>query len=285
MKIFFIIFLFCCCMSSCEVKAQYADYFKITDLRGAFVYDIVMRKVIDKDVHILKENNVKSVVVRGDSGKVTSKFSVNEDGWITNYSTYEYNDGEEINYEITYDGSRPLTIKYKEKGMGINYTCFYKDNHLEYINADFGSKLAEDCVFSFSNKDKIDRIDYIDKLKDTVYMTIHFLYDSKDKLVSTKDIKFDNVIDTISYSENVITINRLHFEEKKYTLNDNRITEEQNTFPSKQLQSKSYSYQTEIPDIVSKYRYYYKDNGLIEYIDAGTDNFKYKYIYEYEYYQ
>jgi hypothetical protein len=254
-------------------------------VRGAFVYDIAMKKVIDNDVRILKENKVKSVVVRGDSGKVTSKFTVNEEGWITKYSTYEYNNGEEINYEITYEGSKPITIKYIEKGMGIIYTFYYKDSRLDYINADFGNKLAEDYIFSFSDRDNISRIDYNDKYKDTIYMSINFIYDVNDKIISTKDIRFENPIDTISYTNNSVSIKRVNYEEKKFIMEGKRITEEQNTFPSKQLQSKSYSYQTMIPDVVSKYKYFYKENGLIDYIDTGTDNFKNKCIYEYEFYK
>jgi len=282
-KIFFIA-LSLLLLLNINAGAQYAEYFKVNDVRGAFVYDIALSKVIDEDVRLLKKNKVKSVIVQSDSVNVMSKFAVNENGWITNYSNYEYNDGEEINYDIAWQNNKLAEVKYKERGMGITYTFNYGEKYLDFIHADFGMGLAEDYIFTYTNSGLIGSIAYDDKSKDTVYMTINFEYNEKDKLTATRHSQYPHALDSVSYENNTVTIARTHWEIKKITLDELRITEEKNIFPSKQLQSRAYSHELRSPDIITTYRYFYKANGLIDYIESGTDGVKHKIIYEYEYY-
>lgn len=267
-----------------NAKAQYVDYVKITDVRTAIVYDMIFSKVKDADAELLKYCKVKNVTALDETGNVKYKFSLNKDGRIINYSTFEYNDGEEINYVITWEENKMKAVQYKENNMSINYSFSYDNSLLNYIRADFGMGVSEDYIFDYNNNGRIKHIAFRDNSKDTVYMTILFEY-SGSKLVKTFDSKFDNAIDTIFYENDAVTLEQKSYLSREFRLNGNRIEKEIHTFPQKQLRAKVNTYKTQIPDIVTTYNYFYKENGLIEYIDSKTGNTSYKTILSYEYFQ
>lgn len=291
MNNFFYKFIFVCILYSTAANAQYDEYFRFTDVRGTIVYDFAMRSVINDDVKIIKRNNIRLVLITDESGAPVKKIGFDKEGRITNFSSYEYNEGEEINYEIQWsEDSKFQKIFYKEFGktaMSFEYDFFYSDNFLERISTQFGFGLSEDYIFTFgrsSGDNSIEKISFKDNYKDTVYMEQLFNYNSNGKLESVYDAKFAAILDSVYYDGNNIGINTKHFKKRKFEIENNRIIKEINIYPSKQLSAKHYTYETEIPDITSTVNYFYKDNGLIDYTATERGEISLKSFYTYEYY-
>jgi len=292
MKILTIKIILALIIANCAVSyAQYSEYFGYTDVRGAVVYNSALRDVIDADVTIVKSNRVKSLNITDETGAMISKMTFNEDGLITNFSSYEYNEGQEINYIIKWNENKKMSeIIYTEagrSGLKFLYSFKYKDSYPESITVDFGKGLFEDYIFSYDETMParlINKISYRDNSKDSVYMEQLFNYNNEGRLVNAKDTKFESTLDSVYYSGNITGINTSHFKKKKYEINDNRIVKETTIYPSKQLSAKVYTYETVIPDIISTVNYFYKDNGLIDYITTEHGEISLKSFYTYEYY-
>lgn len=292
MKILTIKIILILIFANCAVSyAQYSEYFRFTDVRGTMVYNCAMRKVINEDAKVIKRNNVRSVSVTDESGTIQNKISFNKEGRVTNFSSYEYNEGEEISYEIQWsEDSKIQKIFYKEFGktaMSFVYDFYYKESMLDYISVDFGLGLSENYIFAYgenSGETSIEKISYRDNYKDTVYMEQLFNYNNEGRLVNIKETKFGTTLDSVYYEGNITGINTSHFRKKKYEINDNRIVKETTIYPSKQLSAKVYTYETVIPDIISTVNYFYKDNGLIDYITTEHGEISLNSFYNYEYY-
>ena len=139
-----------------------------------------MRSVINEDAKVMKRNSVRSVSVTEESGAIQNKMSFNKEGRVTNFSSYEYNEGEEISYEIQWsEDSKIQKIFYKEFGktaMSFVYDFYYKESLLDYISVDFGLGLSENYIFAYGEnigEISIEKISYKYNYKDTVYMEQH----------------------------------------------------------------------------------------------------------------
>ncbi len=292
MKILAIKIILALIFVNCSVSyAQFSEYFRFTDVRGTMVYDCAMHSVINEDAKVIKRNNVRSVSVTDESGAILNKMSFNKEGRVTNFSTYEYNEGAEISYEILWSEDLKIQkIFYKEFGktaMSFVYDFYYKESLLDYISVDFGLGLSENYIFAYgknSGETSIEKISYKDNYKDTVYMEQLFNYNNEGRLVNVKDTKFESTLDSVYYVGNITGINTSHFKKKKYEINNSRIVKETTIYPSKQLSAKVYTYETVIPDIVSTANYFYKDNELIDYVTTERGEISLKSFYTYEYY-
>lgn len=284
-KIFYILFSFL----SVTVNAQYTDYFKWTDVRSTCIYNMIFADVLIKDLQILTANGVKEVTTRDVSGAVLNTFKLNSQGFITEYSTFEYNDGRKIKYDLTWgDGGGIQKLDYTEEGqygMHIIYNFSYKNYFVDVISADFGMGLSEDYVLSsviVPRGSLITKIAYHDRSKDTVYMVCDFQYDSETKLITTKTGADNWLLDTISYEENSVLIEQRAYQKKKYVLEGSRVIEETTTFPTKHHHAYLKPNTIQEKDIVTTKKYFYKENGLIDYITIN--NSEGKIFYEYGYF-
>lgn len=282
------IFVFILCSSA---NAQYDEYFRFTDVRATIVYDVAMRSVIKEDAKIIKRNNVRLVIITDESGAPVKKIGFDKEGRIINFTSYEYNEGEEISYEIQWsEDSKYKKTFYREYGktaMSFVYDFSYRDNLLERISTQFGFGLSEDYIFTFgenNGKRTIEKISYKDNYKDTVYMEQVFNYNNEGKLITVKDTKFESTLDSVYYDGNITGINTKHFRKKKYEINDNRIISEITIIPSLQLNANANNQKKRTPDIISTVNYFYKDNGLIDYITTERGEISLKSFYTYEYY-
>lgn len=288
MKIFtFKTFLLIYFIYSSPAAAQYDEYFRTTDIRAMIVYGYALQPVIEADGNLLKVTGVKDVTVTDDSGNLVSKISFNTDGWITNFSSWEYNNGEEINYEIHWNNYDVPVTNYSEKGEGginIKYTSFFKDYLLDRITADFGKGLSEDYIMSYRKllfPKQINKISFRDNSKDTIYMEQIFNYDSKNFLINVKETKYETTLDSIYYDGNIIGINTSLFKKRIFEIKDNRIVKETIVYPSKQPTAKVYTYKTEIPDLVITKKYFYRTDGLIDYTEREPGGGKTIYTYNF----
>lgn len=265
--------------------AQYDEYFRTTDIRAMIVYGYALQPVIETDGYLLKVTGVKDVTVTDDSGNLVSKISFNTDGWITNFSSWEYNNGEEINYDIHWNNYETPVTYYSEKGTGginIKYTSFFKDYLIDRITADFGNGLSEDYIMSYRKllfPKQIENISFRDNSKDTIYMEQVFNYDSKNYLINVKETKYETTLDSVYYAGNIIGIITSHFKKRIFEIKDNRIVKETTIYPSKQLNAKVYSYETEIPDVEIIKKYFYRTDGMIDYIEREPGGGKIIYTY------
>jgi hypothetical protein len=247
--------------------------------------------VIKEDAKIIKRNNVRLVIITDESGAPVKKIGFDKEGRIINFTSYEYNEGEEISYEIQWsEDSKYKKIFYREYGktaMSFVYDFSYRDNLLERISTQFGFGLSEDYIFTFgenNGKRTIEKISYRDNYKDTVYMEQVFNYNNEGKLITVKDTKFESTLDSVYYDGNITGINTKHFRKKKYEINDNRIISEITIIPSLQLNANANNQKKRTPDIISTVNYFYKDNGLIDYITTERGEISLKSFYTYEYY-
>lgn len=292
MKILTIKIILALIFLNCSVSfAQYNEYFRFTDVRGTMVYDCAMRSVINEDAKVMQRNNVRSVTVADESGTIQNKMSFNKEGRITNFSSYEYNEGEEISYEIQWsEDSKIQKIYYKEFGktaMSFVYDFYYKESMLDYISVDFGLGLSENYIFTYGKNNgdmSVEKISYKDNYKDTVYMEQLFNYNNNGSLVNVKDTKFESTLDSVDYEGNILGINTKYFRKRKFEIKDNRIISEITIIPSLQVNANANNQKKEIPDMVSTKYYFYKENGLIDYITNDKGELSLKTIYTYEYY-
>ncbi len=284
----FLSFFFSFSLFTVSANAQYTEYFKFHDVRHTLVYDMIFADLIYNDAQILSGNKVKEVTLRGEDGAVLNKFTLNPEGWIIQYSTYEYNENQEIKYDITWDeDNKPMRIDYKETGryeMNIAYVFHYNENFIDFISADFGYGLKEDYVITPIQIDKqplVKKIAYDDKSKDTVYMVCTFEYDKSGRLTGTYVGQSGRAIDTISYEDNSVLIDFVHYEKKKYIMENLRITEEQTTIPPPQTHAYVKPELQEKETVVAK-KYFYKENGLIDYTEINGNpgsRIKYEYVF------
>lgn len=290
MKIFTIKTLLLISFLYCSpVAAQYDEYLRVTDVRSMAVYSYALKDVIIKDAEILKSNGVKEVTAVDETGKIVTRLSVNQTGWAVNFSSWQFSDGAEINYAITWGENNSITkIAYKESGEGgisIMYDFTFRDYLIELIAADFGNGLAEDYIFSYYPTYLINRIGYKDKSKDTVYLEVYFNYDTQSgKLLTVKDTKYESTLDSVYYDGNVTGINNRNFKERKFMVEESRIIQETVIYPHRIYSAKANQDKTEFIRTPVVTNYFYKENGLIDYAETGNGGAKRKIYYTYTYY-
>jgi hypothetical protein len=270
-----------------NAHAQYDEYFRFTDVRATVVYNYAFEDVIDTDAKILKKNKVKEVTAKNEDGILISKMLINAEGWAENFSTNEYGN-KEINYKLIWDELGLVTnVIYTEDNRDITYAFGYKNNFIDVIHADFGiGGLAEDYIFfpkDIDGKPVPDKISYRDTYKDTIYMTCLFNYTSEGKVVSVYHEKFpDSPVDSVSYEGSSVYVEKKYYSKRKFEIKDERILREEISIPDLQPAHANYIKDNKRKEIVTTKNYFYKENGLIDYIQLGSDGGKI--IYEYSFY-
>jgi len=264
---------------SINASAQYYNNVVITDVNFFIVNSDANKSIRAADAETLKKNMVREVKIKNSEGKITRQLLVNQMGYIETYAIFD--DVTELlqqEYRFGYDPDNNLvscTVKGDE--ISLSHTLTYENGMLASVDVDSLGYLTKYNIA----RDSSGRILKATLLNQEGWELQKYIYryHSENLVEEITNEENSTAYYTFIYQKNRMKYYLPFSNVDEYEFKDDRITKEERTFPLK-------SYLSRKPlNIKITKKYFYKKNGLIDYIKITESNKRTtKEIYEYGYF-
>jgi hypothetical protein len=257
---------------SLSAHAQIYENYLFEDVNLFIAKCSINKNIRDKDAEVLKQNNVKQVIIKNEDGKIVSKLLINRFGYIEEYNSFSGIDETlEAQWRFGYDDKNNLTAVSRREGRyRVNHIFSYENNLLASVQSDSNGVQFQADVAHYEDG-RIMRVTSFQL--DGTYELIkqNYNYDSDNRLKIVSDENNEKIFYEISYKKNSVSINLPSIMKDTYKFKDDRITEEIYTFyTEKNIKAEQY--------------YGYDEKGLVSAVKIRTSKTKptvesYEYVF------
>ncbi len=267
-----------------SAEAQYN--FSFVD-RYALMHIIVnthLKKIFDADAKRLRDNKVKSVIVGNDTLPEFEQYEINLRGFAENLITKN---------ELYLKGESEAEYNIKYNVGGLISWIYYSPEQTELFYEHDAGKLSKIRSVSYDNMEYLALFYYKKDLPDSLYTeSFENNVSGKGNFKIETDAKgfITNVFDRgkINANDTVFQVTKL--DDSLLEIKSTQGNQKYMSFEIKDDKINSYNAQIKINNEVYIYKtdFYYKTNGLIDYINFSKSGIKgivtHKYKYNYQYY-